>query len=81
MIDHEQNRRILIIDDNESIHNDFAKILTQKQMSQELSSLEDDLFGDAATPKDASDLAPQTFELSFAQQGPQGLELVRQALG
>ena len=41
-----QNQRILVIDDNKSIHEDFRKILTRpKSSAQDLSAAEAVLFG------------------------------------
>ena len=42
----QQNGRILIVDDNESIHDDFRKILGKTEESPELADLEASLFGD-----------------------------------
>ena len=39
-----KNNRILIIDDNESIHQDFRKILSSKESSNELDDLAANLF-------------------------------------
>lgn len=70
------HRRILIIDDTESIHADFHKILNkQAPDTAKLDDLEASLFGesDAATLNDS-------FTLEDAYQGQDGLERVRQAL-
>ena len=73
----QQNGRILIVDDNESIHDDFRKILGKTAESPELADLEASLFGDdeSATPQ-SSELG---FELTFANQGQQALRLVKEA--
>ena len=73
----QQNGRILIVDDNESIHDDFRKILGKTAESPELADLEASLFGDdePATPQ-SSELG---FELAFANQGQQALRLVKEA--
>ena len=41
------NRRILIVDDNESLHEDFKKILMKEENSsnEQIKSMEDSLFG------------------------------------
>ncbi|WP_089718935.1 response regulator transcription factor [Candidatus Entotheonella palauensis] len=80
MIDEQPNRRILIIDDNESIHHDFAKILAHTESSPELVSLEDELFGDSNSASSSSDASELAFELSFASQGQQGCEMLREAI-
>ena len=41
-----KNRRILLIDDNPSIHEDFKKILTVSSGDESLDSSRSDLFGD-----------------------------------
>ena len=74
--DPNQNRRILVIDDNKSIHEDFRKILGAKaSMSPDLAAAEAELFGDAPA---ASGLP--VFQLDFAFQGQEGLQLIEQAL-
>lgn len=69
------NRRILVVDDNEDIHEDFRRILQPPVDTTELDSLEAMLLGEApATPK------PPTFELTSAYQGAEALAKVRAAL-
>jgi EAL domain-containing protein (putative c-di-GMP-specific phosphodiesterase class I)/FixJ family two-component response regulator len=71
----EGNRRVLVIDDNTAIHHDFRKILCPSRLSEAaLDQVESMLFGQSeAEPAQAS------FELDFALQGEQGVEMVRQA--
>jgi EAL domain-containing protein (putative c-di-GMP-specific phosphodiesterase class I)/ActR/RegA family two-component response regulator len=69
------NRRVLVIDDNTAIHDDFRKILCPDRRSDAaLDQFESMLFG-------ASEQRPAqaSFELEFATQGEQGVEMVRQA--
>ncbi|MCY1078427.1 response regulator [Archangium lansingense] len=74
-LDHTHNRRILIVDDNEDIHDDFRRILQPREDTSELDSLEAMLLGEAsATPK------PPKFELTSAFQGTEALAKVREAL-
>lgn len=69
-------RHILVIDDNESIHEDFRKILIKtKTDSSKLDDYETALFGSSTPPPD-----PPSYEVDSAFQGKEGLELVRQAL-
>jgi PAS domain S-box-containing protein len=69
------NRRILLIDDMPSIHEDFRKILAPPSADgSELSAVEAELFGDA--PKDTA----AAFELDSAYQGREGLAKVQAAL-
>ena len=71
---HATNHRVLIIDDNEAIHDDFRKILGAVQENSELDDLEAHLFG---TPTDtAANDAKITFDLSFATQGQEGYDMV-----
>jgi PAS domain S-box-containing protein len=70
------NPRILVIDDNMAIHEDFRKILCRQQGSRaDLKQMESSLFG----------LAPDAeccvhFDLDCASQGEDGLFLLRQAM-
>ena len=68
------NRRILVIDDNESIHEDFRKILVPPKDSGALDQARVALFGE--TPS----LPPQEhYELEFAGQGREGFGLAQSA--
>ena len=70
----EQNRRILIVDDNRAIHEDFRKILGRTAGARdELKALDAELFG---TPTEAPD---ESFELESAFQGEEAIEKVRAA--
>src|SRR5204863_9282346 len=69
------NGRILVIDDNPAIHQDFEKILVREQrVDTGLSQVEKILFGDTVP----ATLHP-SFELHFAHQGSQGVSLVERA--
>lgn len=70
------NRRILLIDDTPSIHQDFRKILMPRQeQTPELDELESALFGDEVKPQSQS----QSFELDSAYGGQEGLQLLESA--
>ncbi len=69
------SRRILVIDDNRAIHEDFAKILKRAAPTNDLADLEADLFD---TPAPATSATP-TFEVSFADQGEDGARMVAEA--
>ena len=71
----EKNQRILIVDDNESIHDDFRKILSLNTSDQDFDAEDAAIFG-SSTARPASRAC---FELSFATQGLQALEIVRNA--
>ena len=66
------NRRILIVDDTASIHQDFRKILCAEG-EPSLENLEEALFGTPAKVR-------QAFELDSAYQGQEALALVNKAL-
>ncbi|WP_347901793.1 ATP-binding protein [Pseudomonas purpurea] len=69
------NRRILLIDDTPSIHEDFRKILTpEAQHTAELDDMEAALFGSEAKP------AATLFELDSAYGGQEGLSKLLQAM-
>jgi diguanylate cyclase (GGDEF)-like protein len=72
------NRRILIIDDNTSIHHDFRKVLgasVEDEGRAVLAALEADVFGEA--PRAST--RPQ-FEIDSAHQGQEGVEMARHAV-
>ncbi|RMF40738.1 MAG: EAL domain-containing protein [Planctomycetota bacterium] len=68
-------RRVLVVDDNPALHDDFEKVLRSPRQGSECDALAASLFGDGVT----SD-APDGFELDHALQGMEGVELVRAAV-
>jgi signal transduction histidine kinase len=68
------HRRVLVIDDNPAIHEDFQKILATPEGSTSLDALESVLFG---APQVRN--GPYTFEVDTASQGEEGIQRVRQA--
>jgi two-component system sensor histidine kinase/response regulator len=70
------NRRILIIDDNASIHDDFRKILETPKDSGSLDQARAALFGEALSLPPRED-----YELDFASQGREGCGMVHSAYG
>ncbi len=70
-----ESRRILVIDDNQAIHEDFRKILTAANAGNELAAAEAALFGEMRGLSTA-----QSFEVECADQGEIGLVLVKKAL-
>ena len=68
------NRRILVIDDNQAIHDDFRKILCGTSAPDELAATEAVLFGD-----EPGLCSTQEFEVDSADQGQSGLVLVQEA--
>src|SRR5206468_7858118 len=73
--DDQTNRRILVIDDNRSIHNSFCAILRADSGKSALDETEARLFGEPPS-------GPRTlgFTMASAYQGEEGIELVRAAL-
>ncbi len=71
------NHRILVIDDNPSIHADFRKVLgpLSGPLRAELDADEAALFGDAPTAG-----RQWNFEIDSAMQGQEGLKMVEAAL-
>lgn len=70
------NRRILLIDDNTAIHEDFKKTLAaENDVSKSFDAAKAAFFGEAprTTPEAAS------FEIDSAFQGQEGLEMIRAA--
>lgn len=75
-----ENRRILLVDDNQSIHDDFRKILSPADAAKAggLDDARAAFLGAAAAPA-KSDTA--CFELSSALQGQEAHDVVRTAMG
>jgi signal transduction histidine kinase len=71
-----KHRRVLVIDDNRLIHEDFRKILCNRGSSAAaLDQVEAELFGESSAFMNTVD-----FEIDSAYQGQEGLSLVRRAL-
>ena len=69
-------RRIVVIDDNVAIHEDFLKTLARKPAGSTLADLEADLFAEERAPEKPG----LHFEVSFADQGEKGVRLVAEAI-
>ena len=69
------NHRVLVIDDNPAIHQDFRKVLTDRGISSGLDAAEEALFGDVPT----APAARATFDLDYASQGLEGVEKILRA--
>lgn len=74
-----ENNRILIVDDNESIHDDFRKILLSSKTIEEneYKNLELELFGNTNNATLIS--TSLDYQIDFVFQGEQALELVEKA--
>jgi len=70
----QHNNRILVIDDNSSIHEDFRNILCGRAVDDELEDIESMMFGQVST-----DVTRVIFEVDSANQGEEGAEMVRRA--
>lgn len=77
-----ENNRILIVDDNESIHDDFRKILLNPSfnstLSEDYDDLEKELFG-----KDEENKTQEVnivYNIDFAFQGQEAFEKVKKSL-
>ncbi|MEX0643089.1 MAG: hypothetical protein WD468_10335, partial [Pirellulales bacterium] len=70
------NSRILVVDDNQAIHDDFRKILCAHDYDSGLRDLEAVMFGESdALPDPVSN-----YEVAFAHQGEEALHKVAAAV-
>jgi len=74
-INETRNRRILVIDDNEAIHEDFRKVLAGRVFNATASNSYTAFFGE-----ESADKAELSFEVDSASQGQEGLEKVRKSI-
>ena len=75
------NTRILIVDDNESIHEDFRKVLVREESEKHaaLDELETELFGADHKEDSAAEKNVLEYRVDSAFQGEQALNMVNQA--
>jgi diguanylate cyclase (GGDEF)-like protein len=71
----DQNLRVLVIDDNQTIHEDFRRILQAKAEDKNLDQARAALFGDPPRVREL-----ERFELDCVYQGQAALTLVQRAL-
>ncbi|CDZ77161.1 Bacteriophytochrome cph2 [Legionella massiliensis] len=76
-MDRNNNFRILIIDDNPSIHLDFKKILLTERSSKKLDRLDSIIFGNEA---ETASLELPSFQIDYASQGKDGISQIENAL-
>jgi len=70
------SHRILVIDDNTSIHEDFIKILAKpRSLGDQFQNLESQLFG-----LEINTIPPAVFEIDCASHGKEGLALVQNSI-
>ena len=68
-------KRILIIDDNIQIHQDFKKVLLiSKEKESDLDKLEEALLGKTSDQQD------ETYSIDYASQGEEGLKMVEESI-
>ncbi|MFJ1267671.1 EAL domain-containing protein [Legionella lytica] len=73
--------RILIIDDNPAIHQDFQKILKTEHSNAHLNKLNQLIFGEEIAPEsDLSSNSLPNFQIDCASQGSEGIQCIQQAL-
>jgi PAS domain S-box-containing protein len=70
-----ENKRVLVIDDNRAIHDDFRKVLTDTGADAGMDAAEAALFGDAPT----TSARRVSFQLDYASQGLEGVEKIKAA--
>ncbi len=70
-----KNHRILVIDDNRAIHDDFRKILITPSLPNDLDEDEAALFGETKAKFELPE-----FEIDSAYQGQEGLDLIEKSL-
>lgn len=75
MANHDQ-LRILIVDDNEAIHNDFRKVFCVKDEFNELSEAEQVIFGSTQPTDESKQVLPQ-LSFDYVYQGTEALDLVK----
>jgi len=75
----ENRHRILLVDDNESIHEDIESILSLNQNSSDgLQEMEDDLFGSSSIAA-ATAVTNINYQIDHAYQGEEAVEMVHTA--
>ncbi|MBX3327054.1 MAG: hypothetical protein KF682_14235, partial [Nitrospira sp.] len=74
MGNHSKNTRVLIVDDNQAIHEDFRRILQAQPEEERLNLARTELFGGTPLVE-----ALDRFELDYAAQGQAALALVQMA--
>lgn len=72
---HDTDLKIIIIDDNKSIHQDFIKILTPVELVSHLNELEEKVFGQ----KSKTTIGLPRFQIDTATQGQEGVEKIKRA--
>lgn len=74
----EPELRIMIIDDNPAIHQDFIKVLSNDKHSPLFAELDRELFGDEPSAQETEDILPD-FAIDTASQGLEGVNKIKNA--
>lgn len=76
----ERNTRVLIVDDNKSIHEDFRKVLCSKNndLDNEINDLENELFGKNTAPDTRTHIDIE-YQVDSAYQGEEALTMIQKA--
>jgi signal transduction histidine kinase/AmiR/NasT family two-component response regulator len=74
-----KKRHILVVDDNDAIHEDIEYILTSNNSDEELQYLEASLFGGNNGKENTNPGKGITYDIDHAYQGEEALEMVRKA--
>ncbi len=72
----QESRRLIVIDDNRAIHDDFNKVLTSENVNDDIIAAEQALFGESSS----SVADNETYQLDSAYQGEEGFNLINKAL-
>ena len=70
-------KKILVIDDNQAVHQDYRRVLETQPDNSQLDDMESVLFGDGRSKPIVSNTS---FEIDSAYQGEEGLDLVNRSL-
>lgn len=82
MSENNKNRRILVIDDNKAIHEDFKQILSNAPVNPSLHLAREAVFGNSCEKNENSNVSTNTnieFQVDCASDGHEGLEKVVEA--
>ncbi|MCP4148840.1 MAG: response regulator [bacterium] len=71
-----EHRRIIVIDDNPDVHQDFRLILDKREKAGNGIELERELFTEKLT---GDNIAKPAYQLDFASQGQEGIDKINQA--
>ena len=74
----QKTTKILVVDDNQAVHEDYRKVLETQQDDELLNEMESMLFG--GNSPDRSKTPDFNFQIDSAFQGEEGLELVEKSL-